>query len=54
MWLQKNDMLEYHRMRFEFFDKVFLKRNMQNMAPMASFVSEEEVMEINDDLLNEK
>ncbi len=44
LWLQKNDMLEYHRMRFEFFDKVFLKRDiMQNMAPLASFMSEEDV-----------
>jgi hypothetical protein len=37
-------------MRFEFFDKVFLKRDMQNMAPIASFLSKEDVMEINEDL----
>jgi hypothetical protein len=41
-------------MRFEFFDKVFLKRDMQNMVPMASFLCKEDVMEINDDLRSTK
>ncbi len=50
LWLQEKDMLEYHRMRFEFFDKVFLKRDMQDMVPLASFMNKEDVMEINDDL----
>jgi hypothetical protein len=43
-------MLEYHRMRLEFFDKVILKRDMQDMVPSASFTSKEDLMEINDDL----
>ena len=50
LWLQKNDMLEYHKMRFEFFDKVFLKRDMQNMVPLACFLCKEDIMEINEDL----
>jgi hypothetical protein len=50
LWLQEKDMLEYHRMRFEFFDKVFLKRDMQDLAPLASFLNTGDVMEINDDL----
>ncbi len=54
LWLRKMDMLEYHRMRFEFFDKVFLKHDMQSMTPMASFMSEEDVMEINNDLRSVK
>jgi hypothetical protein len=54
LWLQEKDMLEYHRMRSEFFDKVFVKRDMQNMAPLASFMSEEDVMEINEELRKEK
>ena len=41
-------------MRFEFFDKVFLQRDMQNMVPMASFLDKEDVMEINEDLRNMK
>ncbi len=47
-------MLEYHKMRFEFFDKVFLQRDMQNMVPMARFLDKEDVMEINEDLRNMK
>jgi hypothetical protein len=54
LWLQKNDTIEYHRMRSEFFNKVFLKRDMQNMTPMASFMSEDDVIEINEDLRREK
>jgi hypothetical protein len=54
LWLQKNDTIEYHKMRSDFFNKVFLKRDMQNMAPMASFMTEYDVMEINEDLRNEK
>ncbi len=50
LWLQKKDMLEYHKMRF----KVFLQRDMQNMVPMASFLSKEDVIEINEDLRNTK
>jgi hypothetical protein len=41
-------------MRSEFFNKVFLKRDMQNMTPMASFMSEGDVIEINEELRNEK
>ena len=37
-------------MRFEFFDKVFLKRDMQNMVPLACFLCKEDIMEINEDL----
>jgi hypothetical protein len=33
LWLQDKDMLEYHRMRFEFFDKVFLQHDTQDMVP---------------------
>jgi hypothetical protein len=54
LWLQEKDMLEYHRMRFEFFDKVFLKRDMQDMVPLASFLSTSDVMEINDDLCSKR
>ena len=54
LWLQKNDTIEYHKMRSDFFNKVFLKRDMQNMAPMANFMTEYDVMEINEDLRNEK
>jgi hypothetical protein len=50
LWLQEKDMLEYHRLRFEFFDKVFLKRDMQDLVPLSSFLSKEDVMEVNDDL----
>jgi hypothetical protein len=50
LWLQEKDMLEYRRMRFEFFDKVFLKRDMRDMVPLASFLSTGDVLEINDDL----
>jgi hypothetical protein len=52
--MQKNDTMEYHKMRSDFFNKVFLKRDMQNMAPMANFMSEHDVMEINEDLRKEK
>jgi len=54
LWMQKKDTVEYHRMRSDFFNKVFLKRDMQNMAPMANFMTEHDVMEINEDLRNEK
>ncbi len=46
LWLQDNDTIEYHRMRSEFFNKVFLKRDMQNMTLMANFMSEGDVIEI--------
>ena len=54
LWMQTNDTIEYHRMRSEFFNKVFVKRDMQDMTPLASFMSEEDVMEINEDLRREK
>ncbi len=54
LWLQENDTIEYHRMRSDFFDKVFVKCDMQNMAPISSFMSEQDVIEINEELRKEK
>ncbi len=54
LWIQKNDTIEYHRMRSEFFTKVFVNRDMQSMTPMVNFMSEDDVREINEDLRREK
>ncbi len=36
LWLQDKDMLAYHQQRFEFYDKVFLKRDVK---PVSNFMS---------------
>jgi hypothetical protein len=54
LWLQRNDTIEYHRIRSEFFTKVFVNRDTQSMTPMANFMSKEDVREINEDLREEK
>jgi hypothetical protein len=54
LWLQRNDTIEYHRIRSEFFTKVFVNRDARSMTPMANFMSKEDVREINEDLREEK
>jgi hypothetical protein len=41
LWLQDKDMLAYHQQSFEFYDRVFLKRDMK---PVASFMSKEDYL----------
>lgn len=47
LWLQDKDMLGYHQQRFEFYDRVFLKRDMK---PVANFMSKEDYLEMNEEL----
>jgi hypothetical protein len=50
LWLQDNDMQEYHQRRYEFFEKIFLKRDMSDMGTFVSFMDREDIMNINSDL----
>jgi hypothetical protein len=50
LWLQKNDMLEYHQRRYEFFEKVFLKRDVNDLGSFACFMDKEDILEINADM----
>jgi hypothetical protein len=50
LWLQRNDMQEYNQRRYEFFEKVFLKRDMSDLGNFSSFMDREDIMEINSDL----
>jgi hypothetical protein len=54
LWLQEKDMLDYHKMRYDFFNKAFLQRDMQHLGPMVGLLDKEDVMEINEDLRNTK
>jgi hypothetical protein len=47
-------MLEYHQRRYEFFEKVFLKRDMSDLGTFSTFMDREDVIEINTDLNNLK
>jgi hypothetical protein len=47
LWLQDKDMLAYHQQIFEFYDKVFLKRDMK---PVANFMSKDDYLEMNEEL----
>jgi hypothetical protein len=52
LWLQENDMQEYHQRRYEFFEKVFLKRDMSDLGTFTSFMDREDIVDINEDLNN--
>jgi hypothetical protein len=52
LWLQNNDMQEYHQRRCEFFEKVFLKRGISDLGTFSSFMDREDIVEINEDLNN--
>ena len=54
LWLQDKDMLDYHKMRYDFFNKAFLQRDMQHLGPMVGLLDKEDVMEINEDMRNQK
>ena len=54
LWLQEKDMLDYHKMRYDFFNKAFLQRDMQHLGPMVGLLDKEDVMEINEDMRNQK
>jgi hypothetical protein len=54
LWLQRNDMQEYHQRRYEFFEKVFLKRDMSSLETFTSFMDREDIIEINTDMSNLK
>ena len=47
-------MLDYHKMRYDFFNKAFLQRDMQHLGPMVGLLDKEDVMEINEDMRNQK
>jgi hypothetical protein len=47
LWLQDKDMLIYHQQRHEFYDKVFLQRDMK---PVTNFISKEDFLEMNEEL----
>jgi hypothetical protein len=49
LWQQDKNVLEYHQMRTEFFEKVFLHRDMSNMNAFSDFLDREDIMEINED-----
>jgi hypothetical protein len=50
LWLQKNDMQEYHQRRYEFFEKVFLKRDTSDLGTFTSFMDREDIVEVNEDM----
>ncbi len=52
LWLQENDMQEYHQRRYDFFEKVFLKRDMSDLGTFTCFMDREDILEINEDMNN--
>ncbi len=52
LWQQDKNVLEYHQRRTEFFEKVFLHRDMSSMNAFSDFLDREDIMEINEDLRN--
>jgi hypothetical protein len=54
LWLQKNDLQEYHQRRYEFFEKVFLKRDVSDLGTFTSFMDKGDIVEVIEDMNNMK